>query len=41
MQDYLMTLLGGLVITQQPTVVSQLSEFGSKQASFYIRHYGG
>jgi hypothetical protein len=41
MQDYLTTLLGGLVITLQPTVFSQLSEFGLKQASCYSRRYGG
>ncbi|MGY3942268.1 hypothetical protein [Aeromonas tecta] len=41
MQDYLMTLLGGLVITQEPTVFSQLSECGFKPASCYTRRYGG
>ncbi|WP_314923560.1 hypothetical protein [Aeromonas piscicola] len=41
MQDHLMTLLGGLVIALQPTVFSQLSEFGFKQAARYTRRYGG
>ncbi|MDR6995715.1 hypothetical protein J2Y65_002397 [Aeromonas salmonicida] len=41
MQGYFTTLLGGLVITLQPTVFSQLSEFGFKQTARYIRRYGG
>ena len=41
MQDHLMTLLGGLVITLQSTVFSQLSEFGFKQTARYTRCYGG
>jgi hypothetical protein len=41
MQDYLMTLLGGLAITLQPTVFSQLSEFGFKQPACYTHRYGG
>jgi len=41
MQDHLMTLLGGLVITLQSTVFSQLSEFGFKQTARYTRRYGG
>ncbi|WP_274452706.1 hypothetical protein [Aeromonas bestiarum] len=41
MQDYLMTLLGGLVITLQPTVFSQLSECDFKQTARYTRCYGG
>ncbi|WP_429173576.1 hypothetical protein [Aeromonas salmonicida] len=41
MQDYFMTLLGGLVIILQPTVFSQLSEFGFKQTARHTRRYGG
>ncbi|MDR6995714.1 hypothetical protein J2Y65_002396 [Aeromonas salmonicida] len=41
MQDYFMTLPGGLVLTLQPTVFSQLSEFGFKQTARYTRGYGG
>ncbi|WP_301336237.1 hypothetical protein [Aeromonas sp. CA23] len=41
MQDYLMTLLGGLVITLQSTVFSQLSECGFKQTARYTHRYGG
>jgi hypothetical protein len=41
MKNYLMTLLEGLVITLQPTVFSQLSEFGFKQTARYTRRYGG
>ncbi|MGE6159778.1 hypothetical protein ACLHZ7_04820 [Aeromonas salmonicida] len=41
MQDYFMTLQGGSVITLQPTVFSQLSEFGFKQTARYTRCYGG
>ncbi|MFM5880602.1 hypothetical protein ACET7V_14400 [Aeromonas sanarellii] len=41
MQDYLMTLLGGFVITLQPTVFSQLGDCGFKQAAPSTRRYGG
>lgn len=41
MQDHLMTLLGGLVITLQSTVFSQLSECGFRRTARYTRYYGG